>query len=171
MPGYTVFRPLCEGEPYSHEPSIIQKKFLDCDQNIPSYSIFLLFTISGIVPSHRGTSNQLIDHIKTGCHGSIPRQISIYLLFQCLQGRKFPNLLQSILELSKIHYQEILLYFEPTPLSLFIILFCSLLFFFSLPPHGIWCSLARNQIQAAVAAYTAAVGTLDPLTQCARPSI
>ena len=39
------------------------------------------------------------------------------------------------------------------------------------PPHGIWGSWARNQIQAAVAAYAEVTATSDPLTHCARLGI
>ena len=35
------------------------------------------------------------------------------------------------------------------------------------PPYGIWSSQARDQIQAAIATYTEAVATMDPLTSCA----
>ena len=37
-----------------------------------------------------------------------------------------------------------------------------LLFFFSLPPRGIWSSLARDEIRVAVATCAAAAATLDP---------
>lgn len=52
---------------------------------------FVLFTISEIAPAHKGTSNQLIDQIQTGCHGNMFRQIGIYILFQGLKGKKFQN--------------------------------------------------------------------------------
>ena len=50
-----------------------------------------------------------------------------------------------------------------------VILINSFFFFFFLfqPPHSIWSSQARDQIQAAVVTYAAAVAMLDLLTHCA----
>ena len=39
------------------------------------------------------------------------------------------------------------------------------------PPHGTWSSSARDQTQAEVVTYTAAVATLEPLTHCAGPGM
>ena len=49
----------------------------------------------------------------------------------------------------------------------------SFLFCFSgfWPPHGIWSSQARDQIQATVLTYITAAAALDPFTYCARPGI
>ena len=38
-------------------------------------------------------------------------------------------------------------------------------------PHGIWHSLARDQVQATVATCITAMTVLDPLTHCAGPGI
>ena len=46
-----------------------------------------------------------------------------------------------------------------------------LFFLFFWPPHSIWSSLARDQIQGAVANNTAATATWDLLTHCAGPWI
>ena len=44
--------------------------------------------------------------------------------------------------------------------------------FVFLPPHSIWSSWARDQIQVTVVVHTTAVaGMLDPLTHCAGPGI
>ena len=52
------------------------------------------------------------------------------------------------------------------------ILFYFILFYFILwPPCSIWSAQARDQIQGAIATYTAAAVTSDPLTQCAGPEI
>ena len=45
------------------------------------------------------------------------------------------------------------------------------IFFFFWPPHGIWSSWARNQIQATVATYATAAAALDSLTHRARPGV
>ena len=37
--------------------------------------------------------------------------------------------------------------------------------------HGTWSSEARNQIQATVVTYAAAVATIDPLIHCTGPGI
>lgn len=91
-------------------------------QTIPSESSFLLFTLSVFAPNH-GTPNQLIEQIQTECHVNISRQTSIYLLFQGLQGGKYPNLLHLMLELSKLPHQEMLLYFQPYSLHVWLVLF------------------------------------------------
>ena len=49
-------------------------------------------------------------------------------------------------------------------------IYFSFVFLFCLP-LGIWSSWARDQIQAAVVTYTAAVATLDPLIDHARLGI
>ena len=37
--------------------------------------------------------------------------------------------------------------------------------------EALFCSLARGQIRAAAVTYTAAVATLDPLTDCTSPGV
>ena len=45
----------------------------------------------------------------------------------------------------------------------------SIFFFLFWPPHGIWSSLARDQIPATVVTYAAAAGNTRFLIHCARP--